>query len=114
MRTTQSNIVEGIQQTHDAHKAKLLDIVKNVYWMAKKCIPLSRIKSLCDLDKLKGNILGKTYINKQAARDFLMPIAHVIQEKIISSAKIKPVMGLQINESTDVWHTSQMVIYLRL
>ena len=94
MRTTQSNIVEGIQQTHDAHKAKLLDIVKNVYWMAQKCIPLSRIKSLCDLDKLKGNILGKTYINKQAARDFLMAIAHVIREKIISSAKISPVMGL--------------------
>ena len=43
-----------------------------------------------------------------------MALAHVIRLQIIKAAKNSPAIAIMIDESTDVSHTGQMVIYIRL
>jgi hypothetical protein len=63
---------------------------------------------------MQGVALGSQYCNAKAARDFLTSMAHVVRMRIVAAARSTPCLGLMIDESTDIAHTSQMVLYLRL
>ena len=88
--------------------------MRNVYWLAKEKLPLSKIKSLCQLSALNGRWLGRHYTNEIIAREMLMSIAHVLRERMNSWARLSAALGLMIDESTDVSSSNSMVLYLRL
>ena len=110
----QLDIVVLMKQSMDAHEAKIKAIFKQVYFLAKEGVPLRKIKSLNALAKLLGVNLGDKYVNDMAAADMVMCLATVIRDEIEAWLKASPVHAAMIDESTDVGHFSQMMIYVRL
>jgi hypothetical protein len=108
------SITDSVLKANAAWKDSIISIMRNVYWLVKENVPMRKCESLCALMGMQGFPLGRKYVNAKAARDFLRSIAHVIRNEIIRAAVMSPCLGLMIDESTDISHTSQMILYLRL
>jgi hypothetical protein len=46
--------------------------------------------------------LGRQYVGKDAAREFLMNLAHVLRTWINEQMRKSPTIGIMIDESTDI------------
>ena len=57
--------------------------------------------------------VGKNYVNHMAAKDMTMSMAAVLREWINVRARLSPVLGLMIDESTDVSNHKVLLLYLR-
>ena len=111
---SQMSITDSVLKANAAWKDSIISIMRNVYWLVKENVPMRKCESLCALMGMQGFPLGRKYVNAKAARDFLRSIAHVIRNEIIRAAVMSPCLGLMIDESTDISHTNQMILYLRL
>ena len=57
--------------------------------------------------------VGKSYVNHMAAKDMTMSMAAVLREWINVRARLSPVLGLMIDESTDISNHKVLLLYLR-
>ena len=57
--------------------------------------------------------VGKNYVNHMAAKDMTMSMAAVLREWINARARLSPVLGLMIDESTDISNHKVLLLYLR-
>ena len=81
-----------------------------VYWLASEALPMLKIYTLARLISLlqfrdAANYVlnvGKNYVNHMAAKDMTMSMAAVLREWINVRARLLPVLGLMIDESTDI------------
>ncbi len=81
-----------------------------VYWLASEALPMLKIYTLARLISLlqfrdsANHVLnlGKNYVNHMAAKDMTMSMAAVLREWINVRARLSPVLGLMIDESTDI------------
>lgn len=110
----QKTVREGFDKQFVDMDAHLDCVFLNVYWLSKCKVALWKLASLCDLDRLKGYPIMRSYCNHVMARDMLMSIAHVIREEINAAACAGAALALMVDESTDVSMTGAMVLYLRL
>jgi len=97
-----------------AHKDRILKIMLTILWMAANRMSMRKIRQTASLLRMQGVNLGRIYVNKTMARDFLMSLAHVIRLRyVIMPARNSPALGLMIDESMDVSKSENMVLYLR-
>ena len=108
----QNTIVKSNDNTAKLHEAQIKQLILTVYHLAQVNSPLSQIKPLVQLLKLSRVNVGDKYTNDVSARGFLLSLAHVVRKSIIEAAATSPCIGLAIDESTDISHTSQMIMYL--
>ncbi len=81
-----------------------------VYWLASEALPMLKIYTLARLISLlqfrdAANYVlnvGKNYVNHMTAKDMTMSMAAVLREWINVRARLSPVLGLMIDESTDI------------
>ena len=110
----QTDITEGLAQQCEQQKLKIIDLMKNAHWLAKHRIGFRTFPSLLQLGTDLGLHLSKTYCNKNACRDFVLSIAAIVTEDINADARASPVIGLMIDESTDVANINEMIVYIRI
>jgi hypothetical protein len=81
-----------------------------VYWLASEGLPMLKIYTLAMLIRaldFRGAIncvwnVGRKYVNHMAATEIMMAMAAVLREWINGHARTSRVLGLMIDESTDV------------
>jgi hypothetical protein len=109
---TQRSVTDCVSELNKSWRDRIISLLRNVYWLVKENISMRKIESLCVVMRMQGVALGAQYCNSKAARDFLTSLAHVVRMRIVAAARSTPCLGLMIDESTDIVHTSQMVLYL--
>jgi hypothetical protein len=81
-----------------------------VYWLASEGLPMLKIYTLAMLIRALDfrraincvwNV-GRKYVNHMAATEIMMAMAAVLREWINGHARTSRVLGLMIDESTDV------------
>eukprot|EP00733_Pompholyxophrys_punicea_P001063 Pompholyxophrys_punicea_v1_NODE_450_length_1903_cov_5.312102.p2 type:complete len:185 gc:universal NODE_450_length_1903_cov_5.312102:1756-1202(-) len=101
----------------------LMKRFRSVYWLCKNELSLNMFEHLIELEELNGayqgfeNLFGakSQYSSHRFVSDAVRSIAHVIRAKIISEKVNKsPVLGVIVDESTDIVMSSQMIVYYRL
>ena len=103
---TQNSVTDCVRELNRSYRDQILVLLRNVYWMVKDYISVRKIVGLCALLRMQGVALGAEYCNAKAARDFLTSLAHVIRMRIVEGTHSTPCIGVMIDESTDIAHTS--------
>ena len=84
----------------------------NAHTLARENIPNRSFSELCDADRMKGTPILERYCTNHAAADMQASISDVIFEEQLERLEQSPRVGFALDESTDVSHTKQMVIYV--
>ena len=84
----------------------------NAHTLARENIPNRSFSELCDADRMKGTPILERYCTNHAAADMQASISDVIFEEQLERLKQSPRVGFAVDESTDVSHTKQMVVYV--
>ena len=93
--------------------------MRNVYWLAKEKMALSKFSSLQNLMKIQGvdlnalNTHGDTYCSRTTGEEFLDSIVSVIEKSMDNDIKEQARFSVMIDESTDISVTKKLVIYIR-
>jgi hypothetical protein len=110
----QLTISESFSRSIADHRERILKIFLTVLWLAANRLPMRKIRSAAALLRLSGVHLGRSYVNKDMARDMLCSLSHVVRERyVVLPAQESPALGLMIDESMDVSKSENMVLYLR-
>ena len=110
----QTDITEGLAQQCEQQKLKIIDLMKNALFLAQHHIAFVKFPALLELGRDLGLTLTHTYCNDMACRDFVLSIAAIVREDINADARASPVIGLMIDESTDVANINEMIVYIRI
>ena len=80
-----------------------------------KIYTLARLISLLQFRDAANYVLnvGSNYVSHMPAKDMTMSMAAVLREWINARARLSPVLGLMIDESTDVSNHKVLLLYLR-
>ena len=92
-----------------------------VYWLASEGLPMLKIYTLAMLIRaldFRSAIncvwnVGRKYVNHMAATEIMMAMAAVLREWINGHARTSRVLGLMIDESTDISNKKVILLYLR-
>ena len=110
----QTDVTEGILQQCEKQKLDIIDLMKNALFLAQHHIAFVKFPALLELGRDLGLHLTHTYCNDMACRDFVLSIAAIVREDINADARASPVIGLMIDESTDVANINEMIVYIRI
>ncbi|CAI2192340.1 13756_t:CDS:2, partial [Funneliformis geosporum] len=99
----------------DANARHIIIIMRVVYFLSKKDLPLRLLPSIIKIMKESetphisdGSI---TYTNKISEHEFLMVITKTIEDKIWSELSDAVAFGIMIDESTDIITTKHLDVY---
>jgi hypothetical protein len=76
-----------------------------VLFLARQHIALRKLPFVAKLVHSFGSTtftLGQQYVGKDAAREFLMNLAHVLRTWMNEQMRKSPTIGIMIDESTDI------------
>ncbi|KAH8077541.1 4-(cytidine 5'-diphospho)-2-C-methyl-D-erythritol kinase [Aureococcus anophagefferens] len=110
----QPSVVSAFEKSIDGLKKHVKTVMRSVYFLAKKNVAIRNVKDLVHLLRQSGAALGKAYVNDHAAADFVLALAHVVRAPIIAAAQAPRPKAVMMDESTDVSHSGNMIIYLRV
>ena len=86
-------------------RTRLLCILLTVLFLARQHIALRKLPFVAKLVHSFGSTtftLGRQYVGKDAAREFLMNLAHVLRTWMNEQMRKSPTIGIMIDESTDI------------
>ena len=115
------NIKTAVAQAELLETDRMVRVFLLVYWLASEALPMLKIYTLARLISLlqfrdAANCVmnvGNNYVNHMAAKDMTMSMAAVLREWINARARLSPVLGLMIDESTDISNHKVLLLYLR-
>ena len=97
----------------------LIKSLRNVYWLIKEKLPLSKFSGLQQLMKLQGvqldalDVHGDTYSSRKTANDFLDSLFSVISNQLDEEIKESDFCSILIDESTDIAVSKKLLIYVK-
>ncbi|GBC38152.1 zinc finger protein 862-like [Rhizophagus irregularis DAOM 181602=DAOM 197198] len=110
--------MELLQKEHfssNANTNHIIGIMRAVYFLAKKNLPLKLLPSIVELIKESNspNLLNGTitYTNHISGHEFLEAISDTIKEEIWDELSNVTAFGVMIDESTDITTTKHLDIY---
>ena len=111
--------MESLQKqlfSSNANTNHIIGIMRAVYFLAKKNLPLKLLPSIVELIKESGspNIFNDTiiYTNQPSGNEFLKAISHTIEEEIWKELFDVVAFGVMIDESTDITTTKHLDVYV--
>ncbi len=111
--------MESLQKqlfSSNANTNHIIGIMRAVYFLAKKNLPLKLLSSIIELIKESGspNIFNSTitYTNQPSENEFLKAISHTIEEEIWKELFDVVVFGVMIDKSTDITTTKHLDVYV--
>src|SRR5437016_3614683 len=100
----------------NAHTNHIIGIMRAVYFLSRKNLPISILPSIIELIKESGatNISEGTitYTNQTSGNEFLEAISNTIAEEIWDELFNTVAFGMMIDESTDITTTKHLDIYV--
>jgi hypothetical protein len=111
--------MESLQKqsfSSDAHTSHIIGIMRAVYFLAKKNLPISLLPSIVELLRESGSLNlsdgSITYVNHTSGNEFLEAISDTIKEEIWDELSNVVAFGVMIDESTDITTTKHLDIYV--
>ena len=99
------NVRQQLSEEEVRIRTRLLCILLTVLFLARQHIALRKLPFVAKLVHSFGSTtftLGQQYVGKDAAREFLMNLAHVLRTWINEQMRKSPTIGIMIDESTDI------------
>jgi len=107
-----ANLIKSVQNQNVKAEVGIQKLIANAYYLAKKGRPLSDFSDLNTLLKFQGVEVGTHYQNDHACQEFVNAISETIKEETERRMKESPVLGITIDESTDVSSTQNCVVFI--
>ena len=85
---------------------------KAICFLATENIPLIKSPSLLSMIEKCGVVLSQSYRDKHAAHDLIECLSSILEENLIEKLRKKSVIGIQIDESTDIAKESVLIAYV--
>src|SRR6266498_3054279 len=111
--------MESLQKqlfSSNANTNHIIGIMRAVYFLAKKNLPLKLLSSIVELIKESGspNIFNSTitYTNQPSENEFLKAISHIIEEEIWKELFDVVAFGVMIDESINITITKHLDVYV--
>ena len=89
---------------------KLFDVA---YMVAKLELPFTVYPSLCSLEKKHGVLLGNTYLNDKACKNFVVSISGELKDRFSENIKSARFLGIMSDGATDVGTREVEDVYVR-
>ena len=89
---------------------KLFDVA---YMVAKIELPFTVYPSLCSLEKKHGVLLGNTYLNDKACKNFVVSISGELKDRFSENIKSARFLGIMSDGATDVGTREVEDVYVR-
>jgi hypothetical protein len=114
-------IHKSLEEQQASEDDRMVRVFMLVYWLASEGLPMLKIYTLAMLIRaldFRGAIncvwsVGRKYVNHMAATEIMMAMAAVLREWINGHARTSRVLGLMIDESTDISNKKVILLYLR-
>ncbi|KAG1649403.1 Zinc finger protein 862 [Nymphon striatum] len=100
-------------QLHKANSEKLTLLFRNTHALAKHRKSFRDYLWLCELDKVKGLTLGKTYRNETSCRTFTKYIAESAKQDLTGQISKTNFFSITSDSSTDSSYTEQEIVFVR-
>ena len=115
------NIKAAVAQVELLETSRMVRLFLLVYRLPSEALPMLKIYTLARLISLlqfrePANYVlnvGSNYVNHMAAKDMTMSMAAVPREWINVRTRPSHVLGLMIDESTDISNHKVLLLYLR-
>ncbi|GBB87188.1 hypothetical protein RclHR1_13620004 [Rhizophagus clarus] len=112
----QMKLLQKVHFSSDANTNHIIGIMRAVYFLAKKNLPLKLLPSIVELIKESNspNLLDGTitYTNHISGHEFLEAMSDTIKEEIWDELSNVTAFGVMIDESTDITTTKHLDIYV--
>ena len=99
------NVRQQLSEEEVRIRTRQLCILLTVLFLARQQIALRKLPFVAKLVHSFGSTtftLGRQYVGKDAAREFLMNLAHVLRTWMNEQMRKSPTIGIMIDESTDI------------
>jgi hypothetical protein len=99
------NVRQQLSEEEVRIRTRQLCILLTVLFLARQHIALRKLPFVAKLVHSFGSTtftLGQQYVGKDAAREFLMNLAHVLRTWMNEQMRKSPTIGIMIDESTDI------------
>jgi hypothetical protein len=114
-------IHKSLEEQQASEDDRMVRVFMLVYWLASEGLPMLKIYTLAMLIRaldFRSAIncvwnVGRKYVNHMAATEIMMAMAAVLREWINGHARTSRVLGLMIDESTDISNKKVILLYLR-
>lgn len=82
-------------------RQQLEKLIRTAYYVAMTELPFSKFQSLCELQALNGVVLGNTYQNDIACKNFIESIAEIMKQDLSVDLNNSNVLSFMCDGSTD-------------
>ncbi|XP_014668748.1 PREDICTED: zinc finger protein 862-like isoform X2 [Priapulus caudatus] len=111
--TGTSQAEQTIKQLNKSVFHKLETLFRNAHAIAVNCRPFSDYNWMATLDEKKGMVLGETYRNDKACKQFVTAISDVERERIVAKLSENKFLTVISDGSTDTAILENEVVYCR-
>ena len=111
-------IEPSLQVMVDYEKARILTVMKSLYFIVYNDLPLlqyveqCRIHALLSTPNMPASAEYSSYTNVTAGMGFLSAIFEHLRESLLSEVKLSPCYSILIDESTDKTCEPHLIVYL--
>lgn len=110
---TKTAMAVAVRKMNSANFEKMKQLFNTAYYIVKENLAFSKFKSLCELQIKNTLDLGHDYFNDHACKNFVLSIAHTLQNELTTEIKGTNFITVIADGTSDRSALEQEAIYVR-